>query len=357
MGSKLRPLYDRLYIGGETLLLALEGWRDGRRDAKKLPAREGAADYYKNTVRPYWRQFRVRTPGAFWFRLYCNGHRPDSPQYIPDYLWYRRIVPHYNNLIFAKALQDKCMHGVLFPDMRRPVTVVKRMAGVFYTDDFRLLSFEEAVERFSGHGRVIIKPSVGSGQGHGIRFFDSDAMTADEIAALFRQYGRDFIVQEKMEQHPDLARLNPGSLNTVRLITFLHDGQVDLLAAILRVGGSSSEVDNTSQGGFKATVLPDGRLADQGMNNHYRYADAYENGIPFSSVTVPCYDRIVAAVKDHAAKMAHFRLIGWDIAVAPDGEPVLVEYNVIPAQAHATNGPLFGELTDQVLAEVFGRRG
>ncbi len=356
MGNKLRPAYDRLYVGGETLLLAMGARREGRRDADALPAREGAAAFYKSTVRPYWRQFNVPVPKAYWFRLYCNGFRPDSPRYIPDDLWFRRIIPHYNNLLFAKALQDKCMHGVLFPDMRRPVTVVKNMAGMFYTDDFRPLTFDEAVKRFAGHGRVIVKPSVGSGQGHGIRFYDSDALSPAEIGDVFRLYGQNFIVQEKLTQHPDLARLNPGSLNTVRLITFLHDGRADVLAAILRVGGSQSEVDNTSQGGFKATVLPDGHLADRGMDHHYRYTDRYENGIPFGSVTIPGYDRIVAAVTEHAVKMSHFRLLGWDIAVAEDGDPVLVEYNVIPAQAHATNGPLFGELTDQVLAEVFGRR-
>ncbi len=357
MGSKLRPLYDKLYIGVETFLLARGARRDARRDLKPLPPNPQVDEQYDSLIRPYWRQFRVAVPKKYWFHLLANANRPFSPRYIPDDLWFGRIIPHYNNLIFAKALQDKCLHSVLFPDMRRPVTVVKRIAGVYYDDGLSLLTEDEAVARCHDRGRILAKPSVGSGQGHSIRFYDSAALSDGDIRDIFRQYGDNFIIQEKMAQHPDLAKLNPGSLNTIRIITFLHGGQVRVLASILRMGGSSSEVDNTSQGGYKAAIGPDGRLDALGMDHHFRFSDRSENGTLFASVTVPSFARVVESVCAHAAKMSHFKIIGWDMAVAPDGEPVLVEYNVIPAQAHAANGPIFGDLTDTVLAEVFGKRG
>ena len=59
---------------------------------------------------------------------------------------------------------------------------------------------------------------------------------------------------------------------------------------------------------------------------------------------------------DPGRRMAHFRIIGWDIAVDRAGEPVLVEFNAPPGQMQGTNGPIFGDLTDAVLEEVFGRR-
>ena len=356
MGSKLRPLYDKLYIAVETWLLAIGARREARQDVKGVGPNPRVEAEYASVIRPYWRQFRTRPPKKYWFTLLAHPNRPFDPRYIPDDMWFDRIIPHYNNLSFAKALQDKCLHNVLFPDMRRPVTVVKRIAGVYYDDGLSLLTEDEAAARCRGRGRILVKPSVGSGQGHSIRFYDSASLSDGDVRDIFRQYGDNFIVQEKMDQHPDLARLNPGSLNTVRLITFLHGGQVHLLAAILRVGGSSSEVDNTSQGGYKAAIGPGGRLDTLGMDHHFHFSDHYENGIPFGSVTVPSYDRVVESVCAHAAKMSHFKIIGWDMAVAPDGEPVLVEYNVIPAQAHAANGPIFGDLTDTVLTEVFGRR-
>ena len=356
MGSKLRPLYDRIYIGTECWLNARGARQDARRDVKALGQNTRVSAEYDRTIRPYWRQFRVRVPKRFWFDLLANENRPFSPKYIPDDLWFGRIIPHYNNLIFAKALQDKCLYATLFPDVRQPVTVVKNIAGVFYDGEMHLLSREEAIARCHGRGRILAKPSVSTGMGNNIRFYDSGALSDRQLDDIFHLYGKNFLVQEKLSQHPDLARLNPSSLNTVRVLSFLHEGQVHILTAVLRVGGPDSEVDNTSQGGFAATVQPDGRLARLGQNKKWQYAETLPNGVRFDSVTIPSYDRIIAAVTRLASRAAHFKIIGWDMAVAEDGEPVLVEFNVIPMHGCHCSSPVFGELTDQVLEEVFGRR-
>lgn len=357
--SRLRTYCDRLYVRAETLANAYAKWKEGRRNAGYMTENPRVAEEYDRSIRDYWKQFGLRRPKRFWYRLYCNSENPFDPGYIPDDRFTRDIIPHYNNIIFAKALQDKCLHSVLFPDMKRPDTIVKNVAGVFYDDDFGLLTQEQAMLRCLRKGRIIVKPSVGSGGGDNIRFYDSDSMTEEEVLEIFRSYGRNFIVQKKMEQHPVLAALNPDSLNTVRLITFLHDNEVRVLTAILRVGGGGSEVDNTSQGGYKASVYPDGRLHRKGMTKsggHWHYVETYPNGIRFEDIVIPSYDRIKELVCSHAAKMSHFKIIGWDIGVDPDGEPFLVEYNVIPAQGHGTDGPLFGDLTETVLEEVYGRK-
>lgn len=359
MGSKLRGLCDHLYIRAETFANAYAKRKEGRKNAKYMTENPLVAENWDRVIRPYWRQYGLRPPRRFWYRLYCNDVNPFHPGYIPDDRFTRDVIPHYNNLIFAKALQDKCLHSVLFPDIKRPVTLAKNIAGVFYDDELNLLTREQAADRCRNQGRILVKPSVGSGGGDNIRFYDSDALTEDDIDGIFRSYKQNFIVQKKMEQHPVLAALNPNSLNTVRLITFLHDNEVRVLTAILRVGGGSNEVDNTSQGGYKASVHPDGRLHRLGMTKiggHWKYVDAYPNGVRFEDVVIPSYARICETVCAHAAKMSHFKILGWDIGVDPDGEPTLIEYNVIPAQGHGTDGPLFGDLTDTVLAEVYGRK-
>lgn len=356
MGSKLRPLYDKLYIGVETYLLARDARRDAKRDVKHLPPNPRVDAEYDSVIRPYWRQFRVRTPKKYWFHLLANENRPFSPKYIPDELWFGRIIPHYNNLIFAKALQDKCLYSMLFPEVRQPVTIVKNIAGVFYDEDMRLLTREQAVTHCHGVGRILVKPSVSTGMGNNIRFYDREALSDQDIDAIFRQYGRNFLVQEKLVQHPDMARLNPTSLNTVRVLTFLHDDQVHILAAVLRVGSPDSEVDNTSQGGYAVTIRSDGSLAPLGQNKKWECTDTLPNGIRFADVTIPSYDRIINTVKALAARSAHFKIIGWDIAVAQNGDPVLVEYNVIPMHGCHCSTPVFGDMTDEVLGEVFGRR-
>ena len=359
MSRNLRSVYDGLYVGIDNLQLSLGAARSGRAYARSLPMNPEVAEKYNTVIRPYWKQFNVRTPKKYWFRLFANEHKPFSEKYIPDDLWYRRIVPHFNNLLFAAALQDKCLLDENFPGIRHPVTPVRNVFGTFYDRDMHLLTASEAARLCLHRGRILVKPSVGSGEGRGINFYDSDAMTEEDMLRIFSQYGKNFLVQEKLRQHTDLARLSGGSVNTLRINTFLFKNEVRILSTILRTGGTDSEVDNTARGGYQCQILPDGHLGPVGFTHHddrWEYVDAFPTGVRFADVVIPSFDRAVALAKSMAVRTGHFRIIGWDIAVAEDGEPVMLEYNVIPGQDQETNGPTFGDLTDEVLAEVFGRR-
>lgn len=352
MASKLRPLYDRLYMGIDVGLLALGAAKDGRKRAREAIPVPGLDTLYSGTIRPYWRQFSVPVPKKFWFRAFG----PD-PRYIPDDLWFRRIIPHFNTVLFAQALQDKCLHNLFVPSIRRPRTIVKNIAGVFYDDELNLLSEEEAVARCHDGCRILAKPSVGSGQGRNIRFYDSSVLSDDEIREIFRQYGRNFILQEKMAQHPTLEALNPNSLNTVRIMTFLFQGNVHILSTILRIGSEMNEVDNVSQGGYQCTIQSTGKLEPKAItkqSGQWVQVEQTARGQRFADVSIPSFDRVLDAVRNAASAMGHFKILGWDIAVDPEGEPVLIEYNVIPGQNQGTCGPTFGDLTDAVLEEVFG---
>lgn len=351
MSSKLRPLYDKIYMGIDVGLLAINASRVGKRRAKPIPRDPQLDVDYRDKIRPYWRQFRVTVPKKYWYKFLGS-----DPRYIPNDLWYRRIVPYFNTVLFAQALQDKCMHNIYVPGVKRPKTIVKNVAGHFCADDLTPLTEAEAIACCHDAGRILIKPSVGSGEGRNIRFYDSGSLGDEEIASIFREYGRNFIVQEKMTQHPALAALNPSSLNTVRIMTFLFRGEVHILSTILRVGGKNSEVDNFSQGGFQFMILPDGRLDPHPSTKRNWGGGSESPDFLLEDVEIPSFDRIIRTVKHAALRMPHFAILGWDIGVDPDGEPVLIEYNVIPGQNHGTCGPTFGDLTDEVLGEVFGRR-
>ena len=357
--SKLRELYDRLYVSIDCTILAFDNIRQARKKARTCAPKPNFERDFREKVLPYWRQFHAPRPKKFWYKTYGPATEPVDPRYVPYDIYVRHILPYFNTLAFAQALQDKCLHNLFVPDFRRPATVVKNVAGVFYDDELNLLTRQEAVARCKNAGRILAKPSVSSGGGANIRFYDSDALSEEDIEAIFRRYGRNFIIQEKLAQHEALAALNANSLNTVRVYSFLFQNEVHILSAILRVGGGASEVDNVSQGGYQCTILPDGRLdkyAITKLSGKWENADTCASGIRFADVRVPSYDRIIDAVRKASAKMSHFKLVGWDIGVAADGEPVLIEYNVIPGQSQGTCGPTFGDLTGAVLEEVFGRR-
>jgi hypothetical protein len=50
-------------------------------------------------------------------------------------------------------------------------------------------------------------------------------------------------------------------------------------------------------------------------------------------------------------RLPYFDYIGWDITVLPDGEPLLIEYNLAPAIEipQMLCGPMFGEFLDEVI--------
>ena len=47
----------------------------------------------------------------------------------------------------------------------------------------------------------------------------------------------------------------------------------------------------------------------------------------------------------------YFDFVGWDMTVLPDGEPLLIEFNLVPSVEgpQMMGGPMFGEYLDEVI--------
>ena len=76
----------------------------------------------------------------------------------------------------------------------------------------------------------------------------------------------------------------------------------------------------------------------------------------FSEINIPAYKKILDVIKNEHVRFGYFKLISWDFSVSPDKTPILLEINLMSQGINLhqlSNGPLFGELTDEVLAEIF----
>lgn len=58
------------------------------------------------------------------------------------------------------------------------------------------------------------------------------------------------IVEEVVKQHHDMSRINPDSVNTIRVYTVLTDGKANAIYACIRMGNSDRPVDNINAGGM-----------------------------------------------------------------------------------------------------------
>ncbi|HEV7250038.1 MAG TPA: sugar-transfer associated ATP-grasp domain-containing protein [Shinella sp.] len=218
---------------------------------------------------------------------------------------------------------------------------ISDMAGkrVAYAD---FVATIEALELPDG---IIIKPlSGGSGSAvfklratDGVLYYKGQALDeADFDTLIFTTnngfYWTDFIVQETISQHPDVARFNPTSVNTVRIDTFIDEaGAVHFNAAALKVGSPGSITDNSSTGGYMIAIDLETGYFLTGAKTEARFGGKYHDlrtvfGIEPSTFTMPFWQALRETASRAAETVAPFRSLGWDIAITPAG-PLVVEAN------------------------------
>ena len=356
MRSGFRKKLDDLNLKAESIFRK----RKYRKNAKiRLKRMDGGFDLdkaYEEVIVPYWKKYGYK-PAKYWYQIFCDADQKVDPRYIPDDLYYGEMIPYFSNSQFRRFGEDKCYHDIWFPDIKRPETICKNIAGVYYSPDMTPISFDEAVnlaEAFSEE--CLVKPSIDSGEGRLIRFFDPAEKNRTEIEETFRKLGANFIMQAAVRQHETLSKLNPSSLNTIRIVSFFFEGEVQILSCILRVGAPNSKVDNVGAGGYACPIQMDGQLNDRAVNRTAEWVEETSTGIRFADIKIPEFDKVIETVKSAHKRLAHFKLIGWDMTVDQQGDPVLIEYNTCPGANQISCGPTFGDLTDRVLDEFFVKR-
>ena len=359
MRSRLQQFYDNFYYGFEShynsFFLRLGAWK------KFLGIKFNKSFYanYKNTVIPYWKKFGVKPPLSMVKTTFTVSGGGLDPRFIPDNLWVRDIVPHFNDRRFSRVLADKNLNSVLLPMVKRPKTLFKSMSGRFCLDDFTPISRAEALRLCATEGRWVIKPTLNSFQGHDVRIFSGPLSLTDAEKLITHYESIDFIVQSAVVQHPVMSSFNDSSINTLRIVTLIFREEAHVLSTILRAGSPGSIVDNLGAGGFQFDVRPDGSVSPisyssrKGRSIHTDHSTEPS----YQPRSIPNYAGICEKAMAMAKRIPHLRLIAWDFAVDTEGEPVLLEFNTqAPGQNQETSGPSFGNMTEDVLAEVYGNR-
>lgn len=313
---------------------------------------KGREGEFESKVLEFWKPYGIK-PKKYWYQIYCDGKGGFDPRYIPDDMMEEKIYPYFNNILWGRAYADKCGYDKLFPNLIRPRTIVKNSCGRYYDGKQNVISREQAIQLCLKEERFILKCATFSSGGRDIIVFEKGEVTEEAVRKFFKDYGMNFIVQELVTQHDDLAKLNASSLNTLRIQTFYFKGKVHILSAQIRIGSDGARVDNYSSGGFACDVQPDGRLSERAVSKAQGWATVHPNGFAFKDVVVPGYAEIIKVVKKEASQLPQLNIIGWDFAVGKNGEPVFIELNITPETNQNGSGPTFGDLTEAVLKDVF----
>lgn len=139
-----------------------------------------------------------------------------------------------------------------------------------------------------------------------------------------------FIHQEVVCQHPEINKIYPFSVNTIRFNTYIDKSEnINILGSYIRFGINGSVVDNASSGGFYVSISESGEMQEIG-NQMMKYGGNIftnhpDTGFVFAGFKIPFYNEAVELVKE-ATRSLPDRIIGWDIAITETG-PMIIEGN------------------------------
>lgn len=168
-----------------------------------------------------------------------------------------------------------------------------------------------------------------------LRSLDTNqVLTVDEFLSKDLAFDKncEYIVEEYIEQHPDLARLNPSSVNTLRIWASCVNGETTAIDAFLRVGGRGALVDNTSRGAHIFRLdLHTGVIGDGMIKNVFNetFQCHRDSGERITDCTIPYWQDALNLARQAVEAFPHISLAGVDVAFTKNG-PVVIELNVEP---------------------------
>jgi hypothetical protein len=356
VSKKLKRIYFGLFEKPELFCAnAISNFQQKRLLNKNIDKSFKLTKEQKKQIKDFWKPYcRVSTK---WAQYYTAKNGRFDPRYIPNDLYFTKIDQHFNNRKLGYGFNDKNYYSLIFPEVMQPKVLVRKIGTFLYSEDYKIISVDAAVEVIKSESEVIIKPTQETGSGRGISFVKTNESENELRELLLNDNEENIIIQAIVRQHDSLATIYPTALNTIRVTTLTMDDGVHILSAILRMGSGNSRVDNASSGGISVGINDDGYLNDKGHILYSgRQTDKHPDGFVFKGFKVPEFDKVKSCVKRLAQYTGNFRLVSWDMTVDKNGNVVLIEANMRKggiAIHQFNNGPLFGDLTEKVLGEIF----
>jgi hypothetical protein len=320
---------------------------------------------YIEAVQDYWRiNYGADIDPSLHLAFYNLTGKKD-PRIIPRAQMWKEIIPYFNDKKMWVGYSDKSIYDKLINTSSSVYTVLKSVRGNYFDTNNNNLTKIKAFNILIDHkSDLIIKPSK-TDNGIGIRklthkhnelYMGKEKVLLEELE---NNYGSNFIVQEVIQQHPVMAAPHPSSVNTLRIVTFRWKNEILHLLTFARFGSEGSIRDNAGKGGLCCGITDVGEFMNFAIDeNTMIYSHHPTSKYCFSNqATIPNYNQFIKFAMDLHKNILHFDFVSWDIAVDKEGQPVFLEANYRGATwlyQLATQKPIFGNLTEEVLQHVSG---
>ena len=139
-----------------------------------------------------------------------------------------------------------------------------------------------------------------------------------------------YIFEEYIEQHHLLNRINPGSVNTLRIVTYYNEvsDEAEIWGVHIRFGVDSA-VDNLATGGIGAFIDIEEGVCKSAVKKDPFSPDYDRHPVTNEKIIglkIPYYSESINMAKEAAKKVKKVKSIGWDVAITENG-PCLIEGN------------------------------
>lgn len=230
-----------------------------------------------------------------------------------------RISKIYNNQDDKDKMGDKAIFDDVYAEFVNRKHWVNRNS-----------SFEEFQAFAEGIDRAFCKPTRSGG---GLGAFTLD-LPKDEAAQ--RELYDDLmakplvLVEELVQQHPEISEFYPDSVNTIRVVTILTEEGPKIISTGMRFG-QYGVTDNFSSGGMVSDVdIETGVLVTNAVDKAGIEHKAHPfSGKEFIGFKVPNWDMIIDAAKRAMYVLEGVNYVGWDFAICED-KVCIIEGNSMP---------------------------
>ena len=224
----------------------------------------------------------------------------------------KKSFPQYLPKIYFKFKGNKVLDG----GGKSTISRIKRLKDTKY--------FAKPIGSECGNDAILI---IRNGKNLKFRHVTRGIISEPEFLSITKR--RNFLLQEYIENHEDIKKLSPHSLNTVRIVTTRFHDDTHIFSTDLRMGyGKNSIVDNFAKGGAIIHVDEEtGKLDRYAFQKYDKVTSEHPiSKIKFENYQLPYWQEALEMVKKLHELFYQIPSIGWDVAITPTG-PKIIEGN------------------------------
>lgn len=265
--------------------------------------------------------------------------------YIPSYYMYNYYFPYIYRNVILSIYDNKLNIFRLFKEKEIPTPEIIAIFKSKCLFDINMvkITIYDVLKDITNGDKLFFKPISGQG-GVGIvvlmkennTFYSGQKKIHPENILDLLNSKKEYVIQKCITQREDISNINKKSVNTIRAITQLIDGEFILSVCVMRIGRGESYLDNSHLGGISIQIdVNSGQFfkyatAEIDDNKYYYHPDT---NFEFSGFKIFDWENIKTSIISFASKFPELKDIAWDIAITDFGIEA-IEINVGYGIAH-----------------------